>query len=178
MSLPSIQSRERIMEFQKISREQALKDLKTVCELENDDDAFFNEVYEMVKIPQRATKGSAGYDFYSPYYFVLKPGQTIKIPTLMRVELKNYTFLMVVPRSGLGFKYKLTLDNTVGIIDQDYYYSDNEGHIWAKMTNNSEKILKIAPGEAFAQGIIVPFMTVDNDNAKGIRNGGFGSTTK
>lgn len=165
------------MKFEKISKEQALKDLRNLCELENDDDVFFLEVYEEIHTPQRATKGSGGYDFYAPYSFSLKPNQTIKIPTLMRVKLNKGCFLMVVPRSGLGFKYKLTLDNTVGIIDQDYYYSDNEGHIWIKMTNNSDKLLSIKQGEAVAQGIILPFLTTEDDKSKGVRNGGFGSTT-
>ena len=85
---------------------------------------------------------------------------------------------MIAPRSGLGFKYRLQLDNTVGIIDADYYNSDNEGHIWVKITNDSRdgKVVEIKAGEAFAQAIIMQYFKTDDDNADGIRNGGFGST--
>ena len=87
---------------------------------------------------------------------------------------------MLFPRSGLGFKYRLQLNNTVGIIDSDYYYSDNEGHIFEKITNdsNENKVVEIQAGMGFSQGIFVPFGITIDDEADGIRNGGFGSTTK
>lgn len=96
----------------------------------------------------------------------------------MRVILDEDKFLMVVPRSGLGFKFKLQFDNTVGIIDADYSDSDNEGHFWVKMTNEGTKPIDIARGQAMAQGIIVQYFKTEDDDAEGIRNGGFGSTTK
>ena len=85
---------------------------------------------------------------------------------------------MIVPRSGLGFKYKLNLWNDVGVIDADYYNSDNEGHIFMKMINdnNEGKTLSIKKGEAIAQGIIVTYSVTDDDAADGVRNGGMGST--
>ena len=88
--------------------------------------------------------------------------------------------LSLYPRSGLGFKYRLQLDNTVGIIDGDYYYSDNEGHIFAKITNDSrnEKTVEIPAGTGFMQGIFTEFGITVDDEADGVRNGGFGSTTK
>jgi dUTP pyrophosphatase len=88
--------------------------------------------------------------------------------------------LMCFPRSGLGFKFRLQLNNTVGIIDSDYYYSDNEGHIFLKITNdtNEFKTVEVKAGDGFAQGIFVPFGITEDDDANGIRNGGFGSTTK
>ena len=87
--------------------------------------------------------------------------------------------LMVFPRSGLGFKYRLQLNNTVGIIDSDYYYSDNEGHIFIKLTNDSNegKELEILAGEGFAQGIFLQFGITEDDEVSKIRNGGMGSTT-
>ena len=81
--------------------------------------------YEDIKLPARATRGSAGYDFYAPYDFTLAPGQWTKIPTGIRIVLDDDKFLLIAPRSGLGFKYRLQLDNTVGIIDSDYCRSDN-----------------------------------------------------
>ena len=88
--------------------------------------------------------------------------------------------LKIYPRSGLGFKFRLQLNNTVGIIDSDYFGSDNEGHIFIKITNdsNENKTLSLKAGEGFAQGIFLPFGITTDDDADGVRNGGFGSTTK
>ena len=96
-------------------------------------------VYEELKLPKRATRGSAGYDFYTPFNIILKPGETVKIPTGIRTEMEEGWVLKLYPRSGLGFKFRLQLNNTVGIIDSDYFYSDNEGHIFAKLTNDSKE---------------------------------------
>ncbi len=144
-------------------------------------DAFPNtEIPALPPLPKRATVGSAGYDFYSPVALTLAPGETAKIPTGIRAEMENGWVLQLFPRSGLGFKYRVQLNNTVGIIDSDYYYSDNEGHILIKITNaNTEgKTLTLAAGEAFAQGIFLPFGITKDDDVSEIRNGGFGSTTK
>lgn len=137
------------------------------------------EIYRQIKLPKRATKGSAGYDFYTPSAFSLLPGETIKIPTGIRVEMEQNWVLKCYPRSGLGFKYRLQLNNTVGIIDSDYFYSDNEGHIFAKVTNdsNENKTVSLEAGTGFMQGIFVEYgITVDDDTVE-IRNGGLGSTT-
>jgi dUTP pyrophosphatase len=91
----------------------------------------------------------------------------------------NYV-LKLYPRSGLGFKYRLQLNNTVGIIDSDYYYSDNEGHIFAKITNDSNegKTVTINKGDGFMQGIFIEYGITYDDMVCEIRDGGFGSTTK
>ena len=88
--------------------------------------------------------------------------------------------LKLYPRSGLGFKYRLQLNNTVGIIDSDYYYSDNEGHIFAKITNdsNENRTVNINAGEGFMQGIFIQYGITLDDDVTELRNGGFGSTTK
>lgn len=87
---------------------------------------------------------------------------------------------MIYPRSGLGFKFRLQLDNTVGVIDSDYFYSDNEGHIFIKITNDSNegKIVEVKAGQGFAQGIFMQYGIVEDDDTVEERNGGFGSTTK
>lgn len=138
------------------------------------------KIYDELKLPKRATKGSAGYDFYTPVDVCLKPGETIKIPTGIRCEMNPSWVLMIYPRSGLGFKYRLQLNNTVGVIDSDYFYSDNEGHIFIKMTNdsNEEKVVDVKAGQGIAQGIFMQYGIVEDDDATDIRNGGFGSTTK
>jgi dUTP pyrophosphatase len=168
---------ERIAKFEKVSRERFVADWLDTF---GDDEAVAGEVYENLKLPERATRGSAGYDFYSPLNFTLNPGETIKIPTGIRANMREDYVLMVFPRSGLGFKYRLQLNNTVGIIDSDYYYSDNEGHIFIKLTNasNEGKVLTLATGNGFAQGIFLQFGITEDDEVTELRNGGFGSTTK
>ena len=138
------------------------------------------QIYDSIRLPRRATAGSAGYDFFAPAAITLKPGETVKVPTGIRVWMEPEWVLKCYPRSGLGFKYRLQLNNTVGIIDSDYYYSDNEGHIFSKLTNdsNEEKTVELKTGEGFMQGIFVEYGITLDDDATEIRNGGFGSTTK
>ena len=147
---------------------------------DNLSDAEIKKLYEALKLPKRATKGSAGYDFFTPFKITLKPGETIKVPTGIRCYMEENWVLKLYPRSGLGFKYRLQLNNTVGIIDSDYYYSDNEGHIFAKITNDSNegKTVELEAGVGFMQGIFVEYGITFNDDATETRNGGFGSTTK
>lgn len=137
-------------------------------------------IYSRVKMPKRATVGSAGYDFYAPFDIELKPGETVKVPTGIRAKISEGWVLTIYPRSGLGFKYRLQLNNTVGIVDADYYGSSNEGHIYIKITNdtNENRVVKIKEGEGFAQGIFLPFGVTEDDEVTEIRDGGFGSTTK
>ena len=159
------------MKFEKISYEQFLADL---------DDRWYD--YDLdIKIPKRATKHSAGYDIYSVFDFELAPGQTILLPTGIKFDCDSDKFLMVVPRSGQGFKYKVQLYNSVGIIDSDYYNNEkNEGHIWVKLYNDSPEgfTLSVKQGEAICQGIISKYYLVDNDSSEDVRTGGFGSTSK
>ena len=168
---------ERIAKFEKVSVAQFVADWLDTFGGEK---SAAEQVYGEIKLPKRATKGSAGYDFYSPLTFSLKPGETIKIPTGVRALMREDYVLAVFPRSGLGFKFRLQLNNTVGIIDSDYYSSDNEGHIFIKLTNDSNegKVLNLEAGNGFAQGIFFPFGITEDDDVIEIRNGGFGSTTK
>lgn len=167
-----------IAKFEKVSVKQFLNDFKDSFPEYNK--TTINEIYDSLKLPKRATVGSAGYDFYTPIDFILKPNETIKIPTGIRVSISEGWFLAIFPRSGLGFKYRLQLNNTVGIIDSDYYHSDNEGHIFIKITNdsNENKTVEIKKGQGFAQGIFMPFGICEDDDTNQQRNGGFGSTTK
>ena len=159
----------RIAQFEKVSLEQFTQGYKG---------ADAQSVYGAIALPRRATSGSAGYDFFAPFDIELNPGETVKIPTGIRVKIEAGWFLSLYPRSGLGFKVRLQLDNTVGIIDSDYYNSDNEGHIFAKLTNDSRenKTLKIPAGTGFMQGIFLEYGITVDDSADGVRNGGFGST--
>ncbi|MDD6442229.1 MAG: deoxyuridine 5'-triphosphate nucleotidohydrolase [bacterium] len=169
----------RIAKFQKVSLERFSKDWRDTFG-DGISDEEIQKIYEEIPLPKRATAGSAGYDFYMPETFVIAPGETLKIPTGIRVEMEQEWVLKCYPRSGLGFKYRLQLNNTVGIIDSDYFYSDNEGHIFAKMTNDSNegKTAELKKGTGFMQGIFIEYgITVDDDVTEK-RNGGFGSTTR
>lgn len=168
----------RIAQFFKVSPENYLQAVKEDFPQYTDDD--IRDIYEAIPLPERATRGSAGYDFFAPFAFSLPPGATIKIPTGIRVKMEEDWVLKLYPRSGLGFKYRLQLNNTVGIIDSDYYYSDNEGHIFTKITNDSNegKVLEVPAGSGFMQGIFLEYGITYDDDAKGIRNGGFGSTSE
>ena len=168
----------RIAKFHKVSWEQFRKDW--VDTFGEQPEEKIREIYEGIKLPKRATRGSAGYDFFAPVDITLAPGETAKIPTGIRVEMEQDWVLKCYPRSGLGFKYRLQLNNTVGIIDSDYYYSDNEGQIFAKITNDSNegKTVEVEAGDGFMQGIFVQYGITLDDDVTEVRNGGFGSTTK
>ena len=168
----------RVARFEKVSLQRFVSDWISTFPHQTVEQAV--HAYEHIVIPQRATSGSAGYDFYAPVGFELPAGGSIKIPTGIRAIIEEGWVLTLYPRSGLGFKYRFQLDNTVGIIDSDYAYSENEGHIFMKLTNDNRegKGLRIPAGTAFAQGVFLPFGITVDDEAKGVRNGGFGSTTK
>ena len=167
----------RIAEFEKVSFERFCEGWESVRG-KTDADTLIR-AFEALSLPVRATSGSAGYDFYLPFGLVLHPGESVRIPTGIRARMEEGWVLMLFPRSGLGFKYRLQMDNTVGVIDSDYYYSDNEGHIFAAITNDSrqEKVLSLKAGDAFMQGVFMPFGITESDCAAGRRNGGFGSTS-
>ena len=161
--------------FEKVSFLQFEKDVKNISIDENAKD-----IYNDLILPKRATKFSAGYDFFAPFNITLKPGETVMIPTGIRVRMNDEDVLLLFPRSGLGFKFRFQLNNTIGVIDSDYYNADNEGHIMCRMTNdtNENKIVEIKKGQGFVQGIFLKYGITVDDDVKEIRKGGFGSTTK
>lgn len=164
----------RIAQFEKVSFEQFKADWEdTFGTTENAE-----SVYADIKLPKRATSGSAGYDFFTPCAITLAPSETLKIPTGIRAKINDGWVLKLYPRSGLGFKFRLQMNNTVGIIDSDYYNSDNEGHIFCKITNdtNEGKTISLEKGAGFCQGIFVEYGITLDDDVTDERNGGFGST--
>lgn len=163
--------------FEKVSYEQFYDAMSEIIDTEYKDE-FIKSAYESLSIPQRATKGSAGYDFKAPFTFTLEPSKEIKIPTGIRCYMPENMVLFIFPRSGLGTKNRLQLNNTTGIVDSDYYYSSNEGHIMATLINDSRtnKTLTVEAGKGFCQGIFLNYFTTADDSSNGIRDGGFGST--
>lgn len=168
----------RIAKFEKVSIKQFVNDWISTFPQQTIEQAVL--AYESIRLPQRATSGSAGYDFFAPVGFELPAGGNIKMPTGIRVLIEDGWVLTLYPRSGLGFKYRFQLDNSVGVIDSDYANADNEGHIFFRMTNDSRegKGLRVPAGTAFAQGIFLPFGITIDDDAQGVRSGGFGSTSR
>lgn len=165
----------RVGEFEKVSFEQFLRAMKDEF---GTTDKEAREIYDHIQLPSRSTSGSAGYDFRSPFGFILRPGDSIKIPTGIRVKIKDGWWLCCAPRSGLGTKFRMQFDNTIGVIDSDYYHADNEGHIYSKITNDGHDglDLSVAAGDRFMQGIFLPYGVTYSDAANGVRNGGLGST--
>lgn len=162
----------KIAKFEKISLEQFIKDTDKF----STDNAFLEETYLKIDLPKRATAGSAGHDFKTPFRVSLKPGESIKIPTGIRCNMADEFVLSIYPRSSMGFKYNMTLLNTVGIIDSDYYYADNEGHIIIAIKNNGDRDLNLEAGDRFAQGLFTEYGICVDDEATASRHGGFGST--
>lgn len=149
---------------------------------------YVKGIYDRIKLPKRSTKGSAGYDFFSPFEFTISDGESITIPTGIRLVTDcDDIVLLIVVRSGLGFK-GVNLYNQVGVIDSDYTNgimvklikidesSNAAGLLYTMISGNDLKV-EIPEGKAIVQGIIVPYTkTDDDDNNDFIRKGGFGST--
>lgn len=153
--------------FEKISWEQWQKDIG------ND-----KVVYEKHELPKRETKYSAGYDFRSPIDFVLKPGESLKIPTGVKIAMNEDEMLMLVVRSSMGIKWDVRMCNQIGIFEKDYYNNEsNEGHAFIKLENHGKLDYVVKVGDRIAQGIFTTFLTVDDEEEiDSIRTGGMGST--
>ena len=137
-----------------------------------------NRINEDIKLPERSTKFSAGYDFYA-IEDILVPGKgaITYVKTGVKVKLTEDEFLMLCNRSSNPKKKELVLINGVGIVDSDYYGNpDNDGHIMFSLINLKDEDLYIKKGDSIGQAMFTKYLTVDNDTATGIRTGGFGST--
>lgn len=167
---------ERIARFSKVSYEQYKKDMLMLLwgkDAEWSDEEIRAE-YDAIKLPSRATAGSAGYDFYLPHAVHFSPSYNSFFPTGIRCEMEQGWVLQLYPKSGLGTKYGTMMLNTIPIIDQDYFFADNEGHILIGMS--VKKPFDLKAGDKFIQGLFVPFGITADDNATDKRTGGFGST--
>ena len=130
-------------------------------------------------LPTRATTGSAGYDFHSPVSFVVKPGETVEISLEVKVSINFGEFLLITPRSSLGFKGSnhVSITNTVGVIDSDYYNNEvNEGEIKARFHNFGTEDFVVNKNDRVLQGIFMKYGLTCDDNVSASRTGGFGSS--
>lgn len=170
---------ERIAEFYKISYEQFEKDYKKLNPNCDKSDKEIKQIYDGIKLPKRATVGSAGYDFFLPYDIELKAGEEIGVATGIRVKCDPEYAMLFMNKSGLGSKNRFQLNTCISLIDSDYYYSDNEGHIMAFLIHDSrvsDAVLSLPAGKSFLQGVFFKFGITQSDECDGKRNGGFGST--
>ena len=167
------------MHFEKISFNQWVKDYNKTCDLDVNRTYNAERGYEAIKLPKQGTARSMGMDFFMPYDITIPPHTYITIPTGIRwvvPPIDHQIGMMIMPRSGLGFKHGIRLANTVGVIDADYWQSDNEGHIMIKLYNPSDDKVSIPAGQGFAQGIVTPFFICEGAESDENRTGGFGST--
>lgn len=197
----------RIGRFEKVSFKQFLRGIDEAIN-KNDgegplssyrfktEDYINTNIYSKIKLPTRATKYSAGYDFFYPFEdSVLFPGQSIVIPTGIKVKINMVEvgnicsdddtfeldfFLGIYTKSSHGFNNNIKQDDTIAIIDADYYNNkDNEGHIFIKLRNEHEdKPFNLLHNQKIAQGIFQIYGITQDDNITATRNGGLGSTSR
>lgn len=161
------------MDFERVSFEEFKRSLEA-CDCQMPDEMAY-DAWEGIKIPERATERSAGYDIRMPFDVLALAGVKYMIPTGLKIDMDPNCSLQIYPRSSLGFKYGLTLSNTIPIIDADYYGNEsNEGHIL--LSFKTDRDLFLEAGDRIVQGGISEYRTTDSDNAKGTRTGGIGST--
>lgn len=128
-------------------------------------------------LPKRETAHAAGYDLSAAETTVLAPGEIKLVPTGVKAYMQDREVLYLFDRSSNPRKKGLVLINSVGVIDGDYYNNpNNEGHIFAQMKNITDETVTVEAGERIVQGVFMPFLAVDGDDATGERTGGFGST--
>lgn len=175
----------RIAKFERVSFEQFKKDwLDTFSQKYNDwdedtIDKVIHDIYDSIELPKRSTSGSAGYDFRCPCNVNIPVNGVVKIPTGIKCYMEDGWVLQCYPRSSHGFKYGSHMANTVGIVDADYYNNtNNEGHIFIKLVNDSvlAKSIELKAGDAFCQGIFISYGVTYDDNVAKVRQGGIGST--
>lgn len=132
----------------------------------------FIKLTDKAILPERATKGSAGYDISASETVTLQPGEIKLVSTGLAVQMEQDDVILLVDRSSNPRKRGLVLSNSVGVIDHDYFPNEFMG----MFTNITDKAVTIEAGQRIMQAVFVKYGLVDNDNATGQRIGGFGST--
>ena len=155
--------------FEKISFEQFKKDISDS-----------NDLYNSIELPKRSTSKSAGYDIRSMENGIIKPGDYKQFKTGLKVSMNDDEVLYIYSRSSIGYKHGVTMVNSVGVIDADFYNNpSNEGHFSVCLINHGNEDFEVKIGDRIAQGIFMKYLTVDNEEeVTSTRIGGFGSTNK
>jgi dUTP pyrophosphatase len=131
-----------------------------------------------VRLPERSTENSAGYDFFAIEPMEIPYGKIVLVKTGIKAYMQKDEVLYLYNRSSNPKKKGLVVMNGVGVIDADYYGNkDNDGEICFMLMNvNGSSTVFIEPGDRIGQGVFHKFLLADGDNASGTREGGFGST--
>lgn len=166
----------KIAVFRKVSEEQFVGDCLNAF---GDDNILdIRKKYKEINLPKRSTRFSAGHDICTPFDVKLYPGEKLMIPTGIRCEMSEEYVMLIFPRSSLGIKKGMTISNTVPVVDADYFFADNEGHIFISIKNNGNDVLELRSGEKIVQAVFVPFGVADEEEITTERTGGIGSTGK
>lgn len=158
---------------------------KNIDDLMNQFKDFKTEIHFMNKSnnpdPVYAHKGDSGFDLRANLeeQFRLLPGEWKAIPTGLYFEIPIGFELQVRPRSGLSFKYGVTVLNSPGTVDSGY-----RGEIQVILINHSKEVFTIEHGDRIAQGVISPVLTSEITNLNKVESlsetsrgeGKFGST--
>ena len=166
----------KIAVFRKVSEEQFIGDCSNA--FGNDNILDIRKKYKEINLPKRSTRFSAGHDICTPFDVKLCPGEKLMIPTGIRCEMSEEYVMLIFPRSSLGIKKGMTISNTVPVVDADYFFADNEGHIFISIKNNGNEVLELRSGEKIVQAVFVPFGVADEEEITTERTGGIGSTGK
>lgn len=134
--------------------------------------------YPDAVLPQRSTKGSAGYDFTVAADTLCPAGEVTYVPTGIKMQINPDYFLQLSLRSSAPKKFHIMLANGVGIIDEDFYNTPEaeEGHIKFAVIPIGNNDVELKEGTRIGQGVIMKYELVDNDTTVATRTGGFGST--
>lgn len=166
----------KVAKFEKVSFEQFKKDWKDTFGKDISEEEI-KEIYDGIKLPRRATVGSAGHDISIPFTATIEPNSSLKIPTGIRCKMDEGYVMLIFPRSSLGIKKGLVILNTIPVIDSDYYNADNEGHIFICIKNASNNTMELSKGGNIVQAVFVPFGISDIECVNSKRVGGIGSTS-
>lgn len=129
-------------------------------------------------LPTRGSRSAAGYDLYADLAedIVIRPHETVMIPTGLTMEIPEGYFGAIFARSGLAAKEQLRPGNCVGVVDSDY-----RGEWKIALHNDSDSSRTVTSGERIAQMVVIPYLSVDFEEADELSEterggGGFGST--
>lgn len=163
-----------VAQFEKVTLNQFMQDwLNTIG---GGSAAEMTTIYNNIKLPERQTEYSAGHDFYIPDDFCIEPGNRAMIPTGIKCTMNTDFVMLIFPRSSLGIKKHISMANAVAVIDADYAFADNEGHIFICIENRGTESIQLKAGEAFVQAVFVEYGVAGSVDVKKKRRGGIGST--
>lgn len=132
----------------------------------------FKKLTNNATMPERATKGSAGYDISASETVTIQPGEIKLVSTGLAIQMEQDDVMLLIDRSSNPRKRGLILSNSVGVIDHDYFPNEFKG----MFTNITDKPVTVEADQRIMQAVFVKYGLVDDDNALGQRTGGFGST--